>query len=229
VREHVEARLTERFDSYNGAVGEVIGTGWRTQREQWQKEDGLIQSRLELLQREVTMLRERQEQEDALTRYEIGIARREYAVLQKEIGLERAVRALHDEVEAAKTEIPRLPEIEARVDAKQSKLAAEQKRLGEELAKQKDRIGKLRVDQSVTEYGLKEDLKELKRAQQPVVELKFESVDGQFTMRDMHPDAATAWRRFVAEMVASNDGTMFPNDPGNVISMPVPRRDGNAA
>jgi hypothetical protein len=73
----------------------------------------------------------------------------------------------------------------------------------------------------VAEYGLKEDLKELKRAQQPVVELKFESVDGQFTMRDMHPDAAAAWRRFVRDMVKANEGMMFSNDPtGRVVGLP---------
>jgi hypothetical protein len=61
----------------------------------------------------------------------------------------------------------------------------------------------------------------LQRAQQPAFELKFESVNSQFTMRDMHPDAAAAWRRFAREMVEANDGTMFPNDPtGRVIALP---------
>jgi hypothetical protein len=46
VREHVEARLTERFDSHNEALnealGEVIGTERCTQREQWQREDAIL-------------------------------------------------------------------------------------------------------------------------------------------------------------------------------------------
>jgi hypothetical protein len=149
------------------------------------------------------------------------LLRRELAVLQKEIGLERAVRALHDEVEVAKSEIPQVPAIEARIDGRLSEMAAEQKRLQDELQKTKNRVSKMRVNQSITEYSLKESLKELQRAQKPVVELRFESVDGQFTMRDMHPDAAAAWRRFVREMVEGNDGTMFPNDPtGRVVALP---------
>ena len=31
--------------------------------------------------------------------------------------------------------------------------------------------------------------------------VKFEIADGQFTMRDMHSEAAAPWRRFVREMV----------------------------
>ena len=42
--------------------------------------------------------------------------------MQKDIGLERAVRTLHDEVEVAKSEIPHVPEIEARLGAEQAKL-----------------------------------------------------------------------------------------------------------
>jgi type IV secretory pathway VirD2 relaxase len=107
-------------------------------------------------------------------------------------------------------------------------MAAEQSRLHTKLEKTRDRVNRMRTDQSVTEYGLKEDLKELKRAQQPVVELKFESVDGVFTMKDLHPDAAAAWRRFVREMVKANEGMMFPNDPtGRVVALP--RKTGNAA
>lgn len=178
------------------------------------------------LREEAKAAREQLEQADAATRRELELSKRELALLQREIGLERAVRVLHDEVEVAKSEIPRLPEIEARVDAKQSKLAAEQKRLSEELAKQKDRIGKLRVDQSVTDFSVKK----LEEARKPIVELKFVTEDGCcFSLKDAHPDAIETWRKFAHELVAANSGTMFPHDPNNVISMPVSRRNGNAA
>ena len=85
-----------------------------------------------------------------------------------------------------------MPAIEARHNGEQAELKRELDRQARELAKQKDRLGKLRVDQSMTDFSLKK----LERAQQPVVELKFVTEDGQFTMRDMHPDAAAAWRRF---------------------------------
>jgi hypothetical protein len=162
------------------------------------------------LRAEITIARQAQAQvgEDLL--------RREVAALREQIGLQHELESLRKQVVAAKAEIPCIPDIEARVEAKQSALAAEQARLDREMAKTKDRLGKLRVDQSVTDHGLKE----LQRAKQPVIELKFESVDGCFTMRDMHPDAVEAWRRFAAEIVAANDGTMFSNDPtGRVVAL----------
>jgi hypothetical protein len=243
----VDRNLEYRHNYMVKVLGAVIASERRDMRATVKREGDAIKGEFEQQWRELTVslreqmlecgrtlreeakaAREQLEQADAATRRELELSKRELVLLQREIGVERAVRALHDEVEVAKSEIPRLPEIEARVDAKQSKLAAEQKRLGEELAKQKDRLGKLRVDQSVTEYGLKEDLKELKRAQQPAVELKFESVDGVFTMKDLHPDAAAAWRRFVRELVEANEGTMFPNDPtGRVVALP--RKNSNVA
>ena len=74
----------------------------------------------------------------------------------------------------------------------------------------------MRVNQSVTDYKLSEHI----RALQPVVELKFECADSRFTMK-LYPDAAEAWRRFVAEMVEANNGTMSINDPnGRVVALP---------
>jgi hypothetical protein len=170
------------------------------------------------LQREREQLRAEVAKDDRLRmQSESHLLRRELTTLREEVAIERGLQALKAEIAAAKAEVPKVPAIEARINAKQSALAAEQARLDRELAKTKDRLGKLRVDQSVTDHGLKE----LQRAQKPVVELRFESVDGQFTMRDMHPDAAAAWRRFVREMVEGNDGTMFPNDPtGRVVALP---------
>jgi chromosome segregation ATPase len=218
-------------------LGAVIASERRDMRATVKREGDAIKGEFELRVRELSVslheqvlecgraLREEakaaREQADAATRRELELSKRELALLQREIGAERAVRALHDEVEVAKSEIPRLPEIEARIDAKLSQMAAEQE-------KTRDRVSRMRVDQSVTQYCLKEDLKELKRAQQPVVELKFESVDGVFTMKDLHPDAAAAWRRFVREMVEANEGTMFPNDPtGRVVALP--RKNSNVA
>ena len=94
-------------------------------------------------------------------------------------------------------------------------MAAEQSRLHTKLEKTRDRVSRMRVDQSDMDYSLKE----LQRAKQ--LELKFESADSQFTMRDMHPDAVQAWWRFVAEMVEENDGKMTSNDPtGWVVTLP---------
>jgi hypothetical protein len=75
----------------------------------------------------------------------------------------------------------------------------------------------MRVAQSASYYRLTEHI----RAQQPVVKLKFECAASRFTMKGLHPDAAAAWRRFVAEMVEANDCTLSTNDlTGRVVALP---------
>jgi hypothetical protein len=94
---------------------------------------------------------------------------------------------------------------------------AEQSSLRRDLNATRDRVSKMRGKQSMADYKLSEHIRE----QQPVVELKFECADSRFTMKDMYPDAAAAWRRFVAEMVEANDCNMSINDPsGRVVALP---------
>jgi hypothetical protein len=102
------------------------------------------------------------------------------------------------------------------VAAEQIKIKSRQRGLERELAATRARLGKMRVAQSAADYRLSEHIRE----QQPVVELTFECADSRFTMK-LHPDAAEAWRRFVAEMVEANNGTMSINDPnGRVVALP---------
>ena len=188
-----------------------------------------LQSELDFIKRElstrVELERHAKELRDeiavkgaAMAQGEEDALRREVAALREQIGLQRELESLRAQVAVAKAEIPQVPAIEARLNGEQAELKRELDRQARELAKQKDRLGKLRVDQSMTDFSLKK----LERAQQPVVELKFVTEDGQFTMRDMHPDAAAAWRRFARELVAANNGTMFSNDPtGRVIELPA--------
>jgi hypothetical protein len=52
--------------------------------------------------------------------------------------------------------------------------------------------------------------------QKPGIELKFETQQSSFTLRDMHPDAAAAWKRFVAGVLESpqdETATMLLIDP----------------
>ena len=115
------------------------------------------------------LVAEQRKQMRAHVAAEVEGFKREIFVLREEMRLEREVRALHDEVAAARADVPKIPEIEARTDAKQSKLAAEQKRLERELAKTKERLGKVHVNQSLTDYELRKHIK-----QSPVgVELHF--------------------------------------------------------
>jgi hypothetical protein len=166
----------------------------------------------------------------AETRDAFGKLEREIFVLRSELALERQVRALHDEVAAARAEVPKLPEIESRADAKQSKLAAEQKRLERELAKTQDRVSKMRVDQSVADHELKKHIKRSK----PAVELHFQTAEASFAVRDLHPDAAAAWREFCSGLVSEqqNQGASLriidPTSPtGLTIGLPVRSRSGS--
>jgi chromosome segregation ATPase len=196
-----------------------------------------LQSELDFIRRElstrVELERHAKELRDeiavkraALAQDEGDALRREVAALREQIGLQRELESLRAQVAVAKAEIPKVPAIEARIDAELATHKAEQKRLEGELAKTKDRVGKLRVDQSVTDFSLKK----LEQTQQPVVELKFVTEDGCcFSLKDAHPDAIETWRKFAHELVAANGGVMFPSDPNNVISMPIPRRSSDAA
>ena len=213
------------------------------------------QGREDLLQREVAVLREQVGREQELNAREIEqlqdavdmraelqlgikelrdrdasaqaeLLQREVAALREQIGLQRELESLRAKVATARAEIPSVPAVVEQIHGEHAELKREQTRLERELAKQKDRLGKLRVDQSVTDYSLKK----LESAQQPVVELKFVTEDGCcFSLKDAHPDAIETWRRFAHELVAANDGVMFPSDPNNMISMPVPARKVGAA
>jgi chromosome segregation ATPase len=207
-------------------------------RNQLRAKDAAISDRLESLQREVASLgeqaardRERAERERSLNqqaaqtdRAEVESLNRTIGALCEELALERGFQALRADIAVARADIPRLPDIEAQFNAKQAAYKREQDRFARELKTTKDRIGHLMVEQSQTNYNLKQ----LQHQQPPVVELRFESEDGNFIMRDVHPDAATAWRRFVRDMIEANDGKMFPTDPtGRVV--PLASRKADAA
>jgi hypothetical protein len=157
---------------------------------------------------------------------EVGKLAAEFALLQKEVALERGFQALKAEIAAARADVPKVPEIEARVDARQSELAAEQKRLERELAKTKDRLGKVQVNQSVSDFELQKHIKQSK----PAVELHFETSASSFVVRDLHPDAAAAWRDFCSDLMADQQNAPLlrvidPTSPtGLAIGLPVRSR-----
>jgi hypothetical protein len=73
--------------------------------------------------------REHCEREVGIVARELKLTRREFAVLQKEVGVERGLRKLQDDVAEARKLVPEVPAIAARLDAEQSSLKAEQARL----------------------------------------------------------------------------------------------------
>jgi hypothetical protein len=132
---------------------------------------------------------------------EVETFKRELFVLREELRLEREVCAMHDEIAAARAEVPKLPAIAARVEAKQAKLVAEQARLERELAKTKERLSKLHVDQSTADFKLRQHIKE----SGPGVELRFTTPESTFRVRDIHPQAAEAWREFCRELLTEQE------------------------
>jgi hypothetical protein len=143
--EWVDARMEHRLHEYSKAVGQVIGTKARDVRDQLEEGDAAIRREFELLQRE-------------------------FRVLQKEVALERGLKALREEVETARAEVPKLPAIAAQFDAEQKQLKAKQARLEHELAMTKD---KLRVNQSITDYNLREMRKQMDASAGASVELEL--------------------------------------------------------
>jgi chromosome segregation ATPase len=226
--QRIEHRLAAFGKEVSEAVGEALGRKCRDVRDQLEEGDAAIRRELELSKREIlALLREqvaecgrdvrkevraiceRLEQGDAAIRRELELSKRELTLLQKEIGLERGLRALHDEVATARLEIPNLPAIEARLSAEQKHLEAEQARLESALAKVKDQLGKARVDQSIMSYELAELRKQAEVSGEASIEMEFESRHSHFQMKAAHPEAAKALKEFAAQIVNGQDGTIW--------------------
>jgi hypothetical protein len=239
----VDKNLEYRQNFMRDVIGMLVASERRSMREHCAGEVGVVRRELEQHRRETAVLlreqvlecgralREEREQLDVATRRELELSKRELALLQKEIGLERGLRALHEEVATARADIPRLPDIEARVDAKQTSLEAEVTRLRSELATTKDKLATLRAQHSQTQYGLDQLEREQSKKVAPEIEIRLETANTHFVMRDIDPNAMEAWRQFVAGMLEAQqdvETTLSVARPGQVISMPV-RGKGNAA
>jgi predicted nucleic acid-binding Zn-ribbon protein len=143
------------------------------------------------------------------------LLRRELTVLRQEVGVERGLKDLRREVAKAQRQIPELPAIAAQFDAEQKHLKAKQALLEHELAMTKDKLGKLRVDQSITDYNLREMRKQVDASAGASVELEFENRSSHFQMKATHPDAARALKEFAMGIINGQaDGTIWL--PGSV-------------
>jgi hypothetical protein len=82
--------------------------------------------------------------------------------------------------------------------------------LERELAKTKDRLGKVRVNQSIAEYKLSEMSKQMETSSKASVEMEFESTSSRFQMKAAHPDAAKALKEFATQIIdGTRDGTLW--------------------
>jgi hypothetical protein len=61
----------------------------------------------------------------------------------------------------------------------------------------------MRADQSIIDYRLSKHIDESTKS--PAVELRFETSDSSFAVRDLHPNAAAAWREFVSGLMSEQE------------------------
>ena len=90
-----------------------------------------------------------------LTR-EINLLKREFAVLQGEVAAANKLRALQEEIMAAKAAVPQVPTIVADFEAKQTAMKKELRDLKRELATAKDKIADLNVEVSQSRHVISE-------------------------------------------------------------------------
>jgi hypothetical protein len=190
--EWVDARMEHRLAAYSReieqAVGQVIGEVRAQMRERCDREVGFVKRDLEL-------------------------TRRELAVLRHEVGVERGLRDLRRQVVAAQKAVPNVPAIEARLDEENKRLKAKPARLEHELEVTQDKLGKVRVNQSITDYNLSQMRKEAAASKASTVEMELQTSTSRLVMRDIHPTAVKALREFAAQAVADGATVWFRDPP----------------
>jgi chromosome segregation ATPase len=129
---------------------------------------------------------------------EVELLRRELTTLREEVGLERSLRDLRTEVEAARAEVPKLPEIAARLEKEQLRLRCD-------LERTQKRVSRARVDQSMANFKLDELGKQIE-SRSTAMEMKFETTVASFKMNEIHPDAGRALRSFADEALKGDRG-----------------------
>jgi chromosome segregation ATPase len=115
------------------------------------------------------------------------LLQREVIQLRETVALERSLKDLREQVEAAKNDVPKLPAIARRLEESQA-------RLQREIADTKGKVSKLRVDQSIAAHRLADLTKETKK-QTANVEMQIERTVASFKT-EIHPAAAATLRAF---------------------------------
>jgi predicted nuclease with TOPRIM domain len=136
------------------------------------------------------------------------LLQREVTQLRETVALERGLKDLREQVEAAKNEVPKLPAIAQKLEEGQARL------LGE-ITRTKEKVSKLRVNQSVADFKLNE-LRKAAAARAASLEMKVERTSVEM---QIHPDAAAALRDYATETLkdARRDDKIwvFPGPPAD--------------
>jgi hypothetical protein len=141
-------------------------------------------------------------------RRELRLLQREIVQVREQLGLARELKELRGQIETAKNQVPKLPEL-------MSGLKQDQTRLQREVARTKEKVSKLRADQSIADFKLNE-LRKATAARSTAIEAKVETTVSTFRMQQIDPDAAAALKSFATATLESsqrNDGKLWLFDP----------------
>jgi outer membrane murein-binding lipoprotein Lpp len=132
----------------------------------------------------------------ATLKRELDQLRQEVTALREQVGLERGLRDLREQVDQARSEVPKVPALVAGLEKGQA-------RLRREVAATKDKLTRVRTNQCITDYRLGE-LRKATEARAAGMEMKIETSISAFVMREVHPDAGAALRDFATEALKDN-------------------------
>ena len=130
-------------------------------------------------------------------RDEVDPLRRQVAQLRAEFDADRNLKALHKEIEDARRDVPRLPDVEARFAAKQAEAKREIASLKKELAATRERLTLVHTELGQVRY-------QVGKSPKPAVTVTLNTPESSFIVRDDDPAASAAWQRFVENVVESN-------------------------
>jgi chromosome segregation ATPase len=154
------------------------------------------------LRDEITVAREAQAQAGE------ELLRREVAALRDQIGLQKELESLRKRVADAQAQIPEVPAIIARLqtDAENTRadITGRIVALDKELHAAKDKILKLRVQNSETQHGLKR-LERQAHATTAKAEIEIETSTSIFSMRGLDPETAKTLRAFAEQVIDAKD------------------------
>jgi chromosome segregation ATPase len=124
---------------------------------------------------------------------QVELLEREIAQLREQIAVERGLKALREQVDQARAEVPKVPALVEQLEAGEA-------RLQRELKTTKDKLSRVRVDQSIARYEVSQ-LREQTAARATKIEATIETHASAFAVGEIHPDARTALRNFADEAV----------------------------
>jgi len=193
----------------DAAVGSASAASVASESESWsQWVDRRIENELEQVYEVVgTTLGEYVAQQVAPLKRELALLQREVVQLREQVGLERVLKSLRDEVEAARSEVPKVPALVAQLEKDQAHLKRE-------VRTTREKLKTVKINQTIADYRLAQ-LDKTTQARASEIEMKIETTVG-FAMRELHPAAAATLRGFATESLKSTrrDEKIWIFDPG---------------